>query len=90
VTVGQCSGNGNDHCCSLGATVCPFLVESTAGRRWACGLRVELGSWAAVHNDERYVTVVRPQWDKVGIVDCGDWPEPGESCAVCGVVGGES
>lgn len=78
-----------DHCCHLGAHgVCQFLVEHTAGRRWACGLYVELGSWEAVHVDPRYVASVRPKLDDMGLdVDCGDWPRPDEICGTCGVIG---
>jgi len=36
----------------------------------------ELGDWALVHADPRYVATVRPVWDEHGVVDCGDWTGP--------------
>lgn len=83
-----CAGLTEDHCCYLGRHgVCPYLEEGTIpGRRWACGLRRELGSWDAVHADDRYLTTVRPCWDEVGMVDCGDWPPPEVPCGTCGVM----
>lgn len=52
----SCTGEGVDgtHCCFLAGTRCEFLVEHQGGRRFACGLRLELGSWAAVNTDPRY------------------------------------
>jgi hypothetical protein len=47
------------------------------GRRAACGLYVELGSWDAVHADERYQRDVHPHWVRTGTPDCGDWVGPG-------------
>ena len=57
------------------------------GRRWACGLRRQLGSWEKVHADPGYTTHVRPHWQPQGIADCGDWPRQAETCATCGVTG---
>lgn len=85
-----CEGNGADHCCYLPGEEgpCAHLEENTvAGRRWACGLYRQLGSWELVHADPRYAHVkvalnaYRPN------LLCGDWPEPGETCNECGVKG---
>lgn len=84
-----CTGTGDDHCCWLGGYgVCRFLVEHVAGRRWSCSLRTELGDWARVHVDARYVAVVQPFWDGYGDGGgaCGDWPPPGVRCGTCGGV----
>jgi len=84
-----CSGNTDDHCCYLNGPVCPFLEEGTVGgRRWACGLRRELGSWDLVHADVRYIQQVQPVWEQVGLSTnkCGEWPVSGERCNTCGGV----
>lgn len=73
-----CHGNGEGHCCHLGAHgVCQYLEESTvSGRRWACGLFRELDSWPAVHSDERYLSNIKPKLRAAGIrEDCGNWPD---------------
>lgn len=60
MTMPQCVGRGGyttGHCCYLAGKVCGFLVENQGGRRYACGLRLELGSWAAVNADPRYKPV---------------------------------
>jgi hypothetical protein len=77
-----CHGNQPQHCCWVAGEVCPFLEEGTVpGRRWACGLRRELGSWDAVHADARYIAHVQVEWDKVGIESCGAWgPGTGQCC----------
>lgn len=81
---------GDGHCCHLGqAGVCPYLVEHMAGRRWACGLYIEHGSWSKVHQDQRYQRDVQSRVVPVSTVNCGDWPPPGERCHECGQVGGE-
>jgi hypothetical protein len=61
--------------------VCQFLEENTIpGRRWACGLLRELGSWEAVHADVRYAPI-QAVWNRVGIESCGAWmPKPGQCC----------
>ena len=83
-----CSGNSDGHCCHLAGRVCSFLEEDTVpGRRWTCGLRRDLGSWSATHQDPRYLAEVKPVLDAKGLPDCGDWPRPGEICAECGVTG---
>lgn len=88
--MGTCTGNASDHCCYFG-TVCEHLEENTVpGRRWACGLLRRYGSWEAVY--------ASPEWPAVlekavacGLSDqyrCGSWPPVGQTCAVCGVIGG--
>jgi hypothetical protein len=76
-----CTGNGSEHCCYVEGKVCTFLEEGTVpGRRWACGLLRECGSWEAVHADARYAPI-QAAWDKVGIESCGAWmPKPGQCC----------
>ena len=80
-----CNGQGTDHCCYIGG-VCPHLEEGTVpGRRWACGLRRELGSWDRVHVDARY-QIVR---DRLGDdFQCGDYPQRDITCGACGLTGG--
>jgi hypothetical protein len=65
--VATCTGQGvdGDHCCWMNGRRCPFLVENVAGRRYACGLRVQLGSWKAVVRDPRY-RPVGECWESVG------------------------
>ena len=63
VCTGQ--GIGNDHCCYLSGQPCPFLVENIAGRRYACGLRLENDSWPAVIGDPRY-RPVGEHWESIG------------------------
>lgn len=74
-----CHGNNPDHCCHLGEYgVCEYLEEYTVpGRRWACGLFRELGSWEAVYADARYRgSEAKRFMDRVfpGF-GCGDWPQ---------------
>lgn len=77
-----------EHCCYVSGKECQFLERGTVeGRVFACGLRRQLGSWAKVHSDPRYLAHVRPAWDRTGGVDCGDWPSPGVQCNACGVTG---
>jgi hypothetical protein len=66
---------------------CSFLRENEGGRRWACALMLEHGDWALVHADQRYLDTVRPYWEQRGTVDCGDWPQPGKTCPICGQTG---
>ena len=72
-----CDGGGDadgDHCCYIHGQPCPHLqVDGPSGRRYACGLMVELGSWSAVHADARYLADVKPAWTAAGVVDCGPW-----------------
>ena len=88
-----CPGDRDQHCCWLAGRPCPFLEEGTVeGRRWACGLRRELGSWDAVHDDPRYLSTVAPEWAALPpfedgtpvIISCGDWPTPRNPCGTCG------
>ena len=81
-----CTGNSNDHCCYLNGKVCNYLEEySMPGRRWACGLYRQYGSWVAVYNHPGYILTVKPALEAMGItVDCGDWPPSGQECATCG------
>jgi hypothetical protein len=77
--VGRGSASG-EHCCWVNGERCAYLVEHADGRRFACGLRLELGSWEAVHADPRYAPI-QAEWDRCGIVSCGGWqPAPGECC----------
>lgn len=52
------SGNFPDgdgwHCCYVMGQRCPFLVENQGGRRYACGLMLEYGSWEAVNASMAY------------------------------------
>lgn len=74
-----CHGNGDDHCCYVNGEPCGFLRENVVeGRRWACGLYVELGDWDAVLADERYVTNLRPAWRQVEVTN--GLPEGGFNC----------
>ena len=79
----ECTGRGEpngDHCCYVAGKVCDFLVENVGSRRFACGLRLELGSWDKVHADPRYQPI-QAEWDKVGIASCGEWqPKKGQCC----------
>jgi len=62
-----CHGNGPDHCCYIAGQVCEFLEENTVeGRRWACGLYREHGSWEKVYADPRHEPIP---------FRCGDWPQ---------------
>ncbi len=73
-----CTGNNMDHCCWINGAVCPYLEENTVeGRRWACGLLRELGSWEAVYASNEYQTTDAAAmfvdvWPGFG---CGDWPQ---------------
>lgn len=74
------AGTGGTHCCYVAGERCRYLVENVNHRRWACGLYVELGSWAAVHADPGYQAHVQPEWDKVGIESCGAWGPGTNQC----------
>jgi hypothetical protein len=53
-----CTGNGKEHCCWVKGQVCRYVEEDTVeGRRWACGLLVKYGSWAAVNESAEYAPV---------------------------------
>ena len=82
-----CHGNATDHCCYVAGVECDYLERNTVpGRKWACALRRELGSWYKVHADARYLRDVRARLP-AHIPDCGDWPPSGMVCASCGEVG---
>lgn len=71
-----CHGNGPEHCCTIQGETCEFLEENTVeGRRWACGLYRQHGSWDAVYATSEYEGV-RVKLRKANIaLDCGDWPQ---------------
>lgn len=74
----RCHGNGPDHCCTIQGVTCPYLEEGTVkGRRWACGLLRELGSWEAVYTDPRYQASAAAAYfaDRHPGYGCGDWPQ---------------
>lgn len=79
-----CNGNSNDHCCYLKGKACSYVEENTVeGRRWACGLRRELGDWDLVLKDPRYIDNVKPKLQEG--VTCKDWPDsPSTKCFECG------
>ena len=74
-----CSGNGNDHCCYIKGKPCRFLItnytdETGHFRKWACGLRAELGDWDTVLVDPRYKKLIAEKsWHPD--VNCRDWPD---------------
>jgi hypothetical protein len=74
-----CDGGlrSGEHCCWIDGAPCRFLEEWTvSGRRWACGLMRELGSWDAVHADSGYVEFVQPTYDRLFPgYGCGDYPQ---------------
>lgn len=59
-------------CCWVEGQPCPHLDGDL------CSLRRELGSWAKVHADARYLATPAPVWRRQGIADCGDY-----DCADC-------
>ena len=85
-----CLGNGKTHCCFIKGVECSYLIrdytdETGHFRKWACGLRAELGSWNAVLRDERYKKHVKGSWAPG--INCRDWPEKPKKykgCNVCG------
>lgn len=82
----SCRGNAEDHCCYVKGERCRFSEDNTVeGRRWACGLRRELGDWDLVLKDERYIEFVAPVFEPLG-VNCRDWPDAGKGqrCGLCG------
>ncbi len=76
-----CTGRGDadgGHCCWVNGKVCEFLIENHGGRRFACGLMVELGDWQTVHTSSRYSPLAIVFADE-GL--CGDWqPKAGQCC----------
>ena len=81
-----CNGNRDDHCCYVNGNACRFLeMDTVPDRKWACGLRRELGDWDLVIQDQRYLEHVAPVF---GEMNCRDWPD-GEGvnhgvCVDCG------
>lgn len=63
----DCTGLGadGDHCCYQAGQRCPHLRENEGGRRYACGLMLELGSWEAMNADPRYEPIGR-HWESIG------------------------
>lgn len=73
-----CHGNGREHCCYFQGEACVYVEENTVpGRRWACGLLRELGSWDGVLIDERYIRDVAPKFEAAGLhgMTCKGWPK---------------
>ena len=73
-----CHGNNDSHCCWINGVECPYLEENTVeGRRWACGLLRELGSWEKVYRSTRYRRTDAGKWFKKAYpgFGCGDWPQ---------------
>jgi hypothetical protein len=58
---------GGQECCWVEGKPCPHLDGDL------CGLRTELGSWDAVHEDPRYKEYPQPVWQARGIADCGEY-----------------
>ena len=81
-----CAGNSEDHCCYLDGKPCKYIEKDTVeGRKWACGLRRELGDWDLVLVSEEYKKDVEPHFEPQGI-NCRDWPEANAAyCGECGV-----
>jgi hypothetical protein len=68
-----CNGRGSNgvHCCWINGAVCRFLTPDIR-----CSLRSELGSWAAVHADSRWVKWIKPTYDRLWPgYGCGDFPQ---------------
>ena len=81
LALSACTGRGDaegGHCCWIKGKVCEFLIENHEGRRFACGLMVELGTWEKVHTDPRYAPIA----ESFGVEGlCGDWqPLAGQCC----------
>ena len=83
-----CGATALDHCCWLAGAVCAHFdpdPPDTAGG--FCALRTELGDWAKVHADPRWLRDVGPALARGGIADCGSWPTTGTRCGTCQVDG---
>lgn len=63
------------------------MDETGHFRKWACGLRAELGDWNKVLKDPRYIKDVKGSWRKG--INCRDWPDRkgvnADYCSKCGV-----
>lgn len=80
-----CRATVDNHCCWIpGAGVCPHF-DATLPDGF-CSLRAELGSWDAVHEDERYVPQ-RKAFEDAGTPLCGNYPRQDHPCGTCGAVG---
>ncbi|MHA1962155.1 MAG: hypothetical protein ACW99U_18275 [Candidatus Thorarchaeota archaeon] len=55
-----------------------MLEENKGGRRWACGLFLQHGSWEKVHEDERHINIVIKLAEEAGLgknFKCRDYPQ---------------
>lgn len=80
-------GKQKDHCCYINGEPCPFVAPIRRPPfNWQCTLRTELGTWDAVHKDQRYIERVKDKLTSANIfVDCGDWPDTSIGyCRICG------
>jgi len=74
VTVCDGRGGPDGDCCWIEGARCPHVID--AGDRVLCGLRLELGSWAKVHADPRWIRDVKPTYDRLWPgYGCGDYPQ---------------
>lgn len=81
----SCDGNQVDHCCYIAGEPCRYLEKNTvADRRWACGLRRELGDWDSVLASDRYKEHIAPVFEPAGM-DCKAYPDlsKGQKCFNC-------
>ncbi len=82
----SCHGNTDESCCTFGGGVyCRYLRADVAGRRWACGLMLELGDWQKVVANPRYQQHVAPKFEPLNKIygvdlNCGNWPPEGVRC----------
>jgi hypothetical protein len=88
----KCGATATNHCCWIGGEVCSYFDAGglAEGRDGACTLRTELGSWAAVHRDPRYLRDVKarvPSFARYKTYNCGNYPTKGITCGECGVSG---
>lgn len=62
-----CTGEGadDDHCCYQNGVRCVHLVENVEGRRYACGVRIQFGSWKGVNESSEY-RPVGEYWESIG------------------------
>lgn len=67
----ECNGRGDsgDHCCYVDGQVCPLLTFINGQPR--CSLMLKYNDWNKVYNDEQYLTLVKPSWERCGVSDCG-------------------
>ena len=80
-----CLATPDAHCCWVNGKVCPYFDPVRVLDSAGCKLRSELGSWAAVHEDSRYLRDVKnrvPSFTGTN-ADCGNYPQ-GKTCATCG------